>query len=171
MTHFHSATAIRLLVVLACVLTLLFCGPVNGQSITDGSTPLALSPGSPAGSYSLSDFDSVNLYNGNLGFSLPVVKIAGRGGASYSMTARIEQKWLVDREFQGGGQPNLFTPNPNWWNTEGFIPIYSAGRMDVRQAGSYEESILGSCGYVHNQTLTPAVGRLIRARPMAASII
>jgi hypothetical protein len=82
----------------------------SAQSITDGSTPLGLSPGAPACSYSLSDFDSVNLYNGNLSFSLPIVKIAGRGGAGYTMTARIEQKWLVDREFQGGGQPNLFTP-------------------------------------------------------------
>jgi RHS repeat-associated protein len=132
---------------------MLAAGIAKAQSITDGSTPLALSPGSPAGSYSLSDFDSVNLYNGNLGFSLPLVKIAGRGGAGYTMTARIEQKWTVDKEPRPG-QPTLYTPTMNWWNDAGFVPIYSVGRLDVRQAGSKEFSILNPCGYVHNYTLT-----------------
>src|SRR5437588_4092201 len=108
--HARFRRAINLVVV--CLFA--FIGIANAQSITDGSTPLALSTGSPAGSYSLSDFDSVNLYNGNLGFSLPLVKIAGRGGAGFTMSARIEQKWLIDKEPRPG-QPNLYTPNPNWW--------------------------------------------------------
>ena len=33
-----------------------------------GSTPSGLKPGAPAGSYGLSGFDNVNLYNGNLNF-------------------------------------------------------------------------------------------------------
>lgn len=140
------------LAIAVCLLAIF--NTVKAQTVADGATPLGLSPGAPSGSYSLSDFDSVNLFNGSLNVHLPLVKIAGRGGAGYTMSARIEQKWLVDREFQGVGQPNLFTPNPNWWNIEGFVPYYSAGRLEVRQAGSYEYSILGSCGYVHNQTLT-----------------
>src|SRR5258706_6537286 len=129
-----------------------FSAGVKAQS-TDGTTPLALSPGAPAGSYSLSDFDSVNLYNGGLGFSLPLVKIAGRGGAAYTMSARIEQKWLVEKE-PNPGHPNIYTPTPNWWNIDGFVPLYSMGRMDVRQTGSYQFSMISGCGFAHNQTLT-----------------
>jgi len=46
---------------------------VFGQttSNTDGSTPLSLTPGAPAGSFALSGFDNVNLFNGNLNFHLP----------------------------------------------------------------------------------------------------
>ena len=45
------------------------------SSATDGSTPLGLQPGAPAGSYPLSSFDNVNLYNGNLNFRLPLDEI------------------------------------------------------------------------------------------------
>jgi len=125
----------------------------NAQSVTDGSTPLALSPGAPAGSYALSDFDNVNLYNGNLDFTLPLVKIAGRGSAGYMVAARIEQKWIVDKEFRGT-QGNLYTPNPNWWSFEGFEPIYTLGTLSARQGGSVSfHAVSGGC-YVHNQTLT-----------------
>ena len=43
---------------------------INSQTTTptDTTTPLALSPGSPAGSYAVSDFENVNPYNGNLSF-------------------------------------------------------------------------------------------------------
>jgi RHS repeat-associated protein len=132
--------------------SLILAATVNAQSITDGSTPLALSPGAPTGSYPLSDLDSVGLYNGNLGFRLPLVKIAGRGGAGYTMSARIEQKWLVDKEPQPG-HPNLYTPTPNWWNLGVFSPIYSAGRMDTRQAGSISFHLACS-NYIHDETLT-----------------
>ena len=54
---------------------------VAQEQVTDGTTPLGLSPGAPAGSYALSDFDNVNLFNGNLNFALPLVKVGGRGGA------------------------------------------------------------------------------------------
>jgi hypothetical protein len=58
---------------------LLAMATAHAQSVTDGATPLGLSPGMPAGSYALSDFDAVNLYNGNLGFRLPLLSVAGRG--------------------------------------------------------------------------------------------
>ncbi len=118
---------------------------------TDGSTPLGLSPGAPAGAYSLSGFESVNLYNGNLNFSLPLVKIAGRGGAAYPITLRLEQKWIVDKE---PDKPQThYYPVPSWW-TLNTAPIYSMGRMDIRQAGSRDYFICGSAGYIYNYTLT-----------------
>jgi hypothetical protein len=68
--HDHKTNRL-VLAALACVLTFVFGSDATAQSITDGSTPLALSPGAPAGAYALSDFESVNLYNGSLNFSLP----------------------------------------------------------------------------------------------------
>ena len=64
-------------------------------SVTDGSTPSALTPGSPAGSYALSGFESVNLYNGNLNFALPLVHVGGRGAADLTMMLTIEQHWRI----------------------------------------------------------------------------
>ncbi len=61
------------------------------KSVTDGLTPLGLSPGTPAGSYGLSGFDNVNLYNGSLNFQLPLLTVGGRGSAGYKMTLPIEQ--------------------------------------------------------------------------------
>lgn len=147
----HLSKIHRLVVAtFACALTFLLSGTAPAQSITDGSTPLALSPGAPAGSYALSDFDSVNMYNGNLSFSLPLVKIGGRGGAGYTMFMRLEHKWLVEKEV---GTPNHYYPNPNWWNVDAFDSIYSMGRMDVRQGGSVDYELHCSA-YIHSKTLT-----------------
>ena len=127
------------------------------QQATDGATPLGLSPGAPAGSYPLSDFEDVNLFNGTLNFALPLVKIGGRGEAGYSLTMRIDHKWLVQKEAVDGQPPiNMYTPQPGWWTDTGWSPIYSMGRMEMRQGGSCDFVIGtgGSCGYVHRQTLT-----------------
>jgi YD repeat-containing protein len=64
---------------------------------TDGSTPLGLQAGAPAGSYSLSGFDNVNLYNGSLNFGLPLLSIGGRGGASHTIMLPIERHWMVEK--------------------------------------------------------------------------
>jgi RHS repeat-associated protein len=137
--------------ILACALVLILGNIAHAQRITDGSTPLGVSPGAPTGSYALSDFDSVNLYNGSLNFRLPLVKIAGRGGASFTMVMRIEKKWLVDKEVD---TPNRYTPNPNWWGLDGQEPIYSVGKLEMRQGGSRDFFISNPCGYIHSQTLT-----------------
>lgn len=79
-----------------------FAFPAQAQSpitsSTDGSTPLAIAPGAPAGSFPLSGFDNVNLYNGHLNFRLPFLQVNGRGDARYSMTLAIDaRKWRVER--------------------------------------------------------------------------
>lgn len=54
------------------VLVVLFTGvAAQTTSATDGTTPSGIAPGSPSGSYALSGFDNINLYNGNLNFALP----------------------------------------------------------------------------------------------------
>ncbi|HYG81523.1 MAG TPA: hypothetical protein VD861_14095, partial [Pyrinomonadaceae bacterium] len=100
MTHLNSAARFIFNLILnrpfaSVLLFVLLSGAASGQSTTavDGYTPLALSPGSPAGSYSLSGFESVNLYNGALNFNLPLVTVSGRGGASHQITRPVENKW------------------------------------------------------------------------------
>src|ERR1044071_4976926 len=65
---------------IAFALIALFLDHANGQSFypTDGTTPMGLQPGSPAGSYALSGFDNVNLYNGALDFRLPLYSLGKR---------------------------------------------------------------------------------------------
>jgi RHS repeat-associated protein len=135
------------------LLVLFLSTSTKAQSVTDGSTPLGLTPGMPAGSYALSDFDSVNLYNGNLGFRLPLLGIGGRGGAGYTVTLRLEQKWIVDKEVTPG-EPTMYYPNPNWWTIDGFKPLYSVGRLETRQGGSKEYNLQCGLGFIHVWTLT-----------------
>jgi YD repeat-containing protein len=126
------------------VLGLLLSLPAAAQSSrpTDGSTPLGLSPGAPAGSYGLSGFDNVNLYNGGLNFHLPLLNIGGRGGAGYTMMLPIEQKWQVETYsfsypdcWNDGGCGTVtethYYPDPEWWDL--LKPGYGPGVMHVRR--------------------------------------
>ncbi len=125
------------------------------EQSTDGATPLALQPGAPAGSYPLSDFDNVNLFNGSLNFSLSLVRVGGRGGLGYPITLRLDQKWLVDKEPTEGQPPiNMYYPQPSWWTDWGFAPMFSMGRLEGRQAGTRTYDLVSPCGYIHHQTLT-----------------
>jgi len=96
--------------------------PASAQNApTDGMTPSGLAPGSASGTYSLSGFDNVNLYNGNLNLALPLLGVGGRGGASTQMTLNFDSvRWVID---DGG-------PNPNWW--EGIRPGYGPGVLQAR---------------------------------------
>ncbi len=95
---------------LVCFFFLLSSSAVaQTTSAMSGSTPSGLQPGAPAGSYSLSGFENVNLYNGNLNFNLPLLKIGGRGGAQMSMAASLDSvKWKVETaEFSSSGMENV----------------------------------------------------------------
>jgi len=72
--------------------------PANTTSnVADGTTPLAVAPGGPAGAYRLTDFEQINLYNGHLNINLPILEIGGRGDARFTMTLAISRpQWTVD---------------------------------------------------------------------------
>lgn len=80
-------------------------------SATDGSTPLGLQPGAPAGSYALSGFDNVNLYNGNLSFQLSLLGVSGRGGAQNACDVanrrEVAHRGSHDSAIGGRGNPPL----------------------------------------------------------------
>lgn len=113
-------------------------GSVQAQtSATDGTTPAALAPGAPAGAYSLSDFEHINLFNGNLSASFPLVKVGGRGNAKYNMMLPIEQHWRalngsVD-PFHDGNLIYFSVAESNWW--DGIKPGYGPGVVQARTVG------------------------------------
>src|SRR5262245_30393040 len=117
----HHARNLKPVVWLAFSVTLWLlslAGRSGAQStMLDGQTPPGVAPGAPAGSYALSGFENVNLFNGKLNFNLPLVAVGGRGGANYTIPLTIEPKWFVVRscpECTNG--PMDYVVN-SWWYT------------------------------------------------------
>ena len=135
--------------------------PANPNA-TAGWTPMAQQPGAPAGSYPLSGFDNVNLFNGNLNFRIPLLHVGGRGSAGYTMMLPIEQHWRVQTVAvptcnQSGCtylESNYrYIANPNWWT--GVLPGYGPGVLQGRQTGDYTTSGTGCGGAgLYHYTLT-----------------
>jgi hypothetical protein len=119
---------IRLLFLLA--FSILISSTAKAQtSSTNGSTPSGLTRGAPIGSYSLSGFDNVNLYNGNLNFRLPLLAVGGRGSAQMAMTLTVNSKrWRVERESDQWS--TTFIPEPDWWTS--FEVGYGPGILQRR---------------------------------------
>jgi RHS repeat-associated protein len=111
-----------------------------GQTIPppiSGFTPIGITPGAPAGSYPLSGFDNINLYNGNLGIHMPLMQVGGRGSAAYQMMLNIEVRWLMnklvscDQSFCAVS----YGANANWWSAirAGYGPGVLQGRFPSYQ--------------------------------------
>jgi RHS repeat-associated protein len=89
---------------------------------------LALSPGAPAGSYALSKLETINAYNGNLSFRLPLFEIGGRGSAGYVLSLPIETHW---RTFHKSNDFQMIElPISNWWSYKRHG--YGAGQLQGR---------------------------------------
>ena len=117
----------------------------RSQSSTDGLTPPSLTPGSPAGSYSLTDFENVNLFNGNLNFHLPLVKIGGRGSAQTAMVLKIETRWRIEEHASCQPCQSYFYPTYNWW-TAGPTPGYGPGSLAYRNQEDGDSSCVTNFG-------------------------
>ena len=133
------------------------CLPLTGQTTVQGAgtgtTPPALEPGSPAGSYALSGFEDVNLYNGHLNVHLPLMTVGGRGDAGYQMQLGISQpSWVVETTgtFNAGDTTTpagyTFTSGlsgpAEWWNP--YQVRYGPGSVVWKQIGSGIQTCTGS---------------------------
>ncbi|MEW6732370.1 MAG: hypothetical protein AB1489_13665 [Acidobacteriota bacterium] len=94
-------------VVIALFLSTLFFNTVAKAQVTSGtasatdrSTPSALAPGTnPIGSYGGSNFDSINLFNGNLNLTFPLASLGGRAGLGVSVVLSYNSKiWKVEQQ-------------------------------------------------------------------------
>jgi hypothetical protein len=119
------------LFITALLLVLFFItAKAQNSSLTDGATPLGIAPGAPAGSYALSGFDNINLYNGNLNFRLQLMQVGGRGGTGYTMTLPIERHWHVERVTIDANPPH------GAWFTRDY-PVADLGYWDPTDAMRY----------------------------------
>ena len=114
----------------------------SGQQTTalDGTTPPSLAPGTPTGSYDLSDFEHLNLFNGNLNVSLKLLNVSGRGGAGYTVTLPIESHWhavnSVSDPLHDGNLVYSSWADTTWWDFNGTKPGYGPGVVQRRTAAT-----------------------------------
>jgi RHS repeat-associated protein len=124
------ATILSRIAVIGLLMTISLADADADTSSTDGSTPSNLTPGAPVGSYTLDGFGTVNLFNGNLDFRLPLSDIGGRGSAHGVLTMPVEIRWRTGQHTETSvtGYPVTYNwATYNWWNS---IPIgYGPGNM------------------------------------------
>lgn len=128
-------------------------GVAQTTSTTDATTPAGLAAGAPSGSYELSGFESVNLYNGNLNFHLPLVHVGGRGSAGYTMMLTLDSKgWRTRHTTIQNGTIEQFTPTQVNWGA--VSPGLSPGVLQGRQTGTGSPWPCGSGTSTYPYTLT-----------------
>ena len=118
------------------IITLLSSSPLIAlaQSSSEGTTPAGLAPGSPAGSFALSGFDTVSPFSGKINFKLPLLQIGGRGKAGYTMTYDYNQIWQVDRMTPENSSYTYQWASPDGWtSTAGLGPGFMAVRTQAAQ--------------------------------------
>ena len=111
-------------------------------SVTDGQVPPALAAGGPSTQWAINEMESISPLTGTVGFSVPLLKVGGRGEAGYTIYQRIFQPpWRIEMSDAsitwcgGSNECRMWTnaPTNNSWNPEdaGFTP----GTVIVRYAG------------------------------------
>jgi hypothetical protein len=119
----------------------------------DGTTPPAIAPGSPAGSYALSGFDTVDLYSGKLNLLLPLHSIKGRGEAAYNMVLPIQRNWNVLTQYNTDSVSQIPTTDMEPGHTPwADLPVqyYSVGLVAARSVhASFDpgQDHVVTCGY------------------------
>src|SRR5262245_21103142 len=140
-------------------MTLLLCIllplSVLAQSTTTGHTPSGFAAGSPSGTYALSGFDTINYFNGNISFELPLHTVTARGTAGYAITLGLNAKWSVREELDQGQLK--YYPYYNDWPT--FSPGYSPGIMIARNVAVTPcQGAIGSSNTITRLTFMAADG-------------
>src|SRR4029079_8095574 len=148
-TPLNVVSPLRLLVafLFTVFLTLAAQAQTTTSTVTDGRTPSGMQAGAPAGSYALSEFDNINLYNGNLNFRLPLMKIGGRGSAQSTVILALNLKsWHVKhvhKVFPNGNEQDFDSPTQSGWVPYGG---YGAGPLSGRGLGIQTPSHVTSRG-------------------------
>jgi hypothetical protein len=121
---------------------------VIAQAPPRAGVPAAYQGSTAVGSYPLSGLDSINYFNGNLDFNLPLMTLGGRGEASFTMLLTIGQPgWSIDV------QRSLITCDPAHCQYQYYYnPTTSAtnfmlkaglgpGRLQATHTGKYDQTI------------------------------
>jgi RHS repeat-associated protein len=161
-----ASAAYKVSCALIMCLLMLFMGKISDAQTyqtnpMDGSTPLGLSSGTPAGSYALSEFDTINLFNGRLNFQLPIFAVTGRGDAQMNMVLALDSPtWTVThgriKNLQTGEvTTNLYTPQASDYEYS-WRRGYGPGEMKGRSSGTHwwDHECMGEGGPAYDLTLT-----------------
>src|SRR6266446_5490711 len=142
------------------IIFLLFAGAATAQTYTttssDRLTPIGLQAGAPAGSYSLSGAENINLYNGNLDFRLPLLQMGGRGSAGHSIVLALNTKgWIV--KSTASGESFTYTPSHSTWGSP--YTGYAGGKLEGRKSGfglrtNLSQGCVASNVKIYNSTFT-----------------
>lgn len=127
-------------------------------SPVSGTTPPSMAPGSPAGSYVLSGFETINLFSGKLNFRLPLLNVGGRGEAGYTMYLGMNRNWTINAILDGNGAKmgSYFAVSDLEFNND-FVPGPLAlvpGTMIARRSVSGAQICQGSTPSTYLTTLT-----------------
>lgn len=101
-------------------------------AMAQSSTTTARTPGAPAGTYQLGNTDTINLFNGNLNYSLPLLRVGGRGEAGAGLGVVIEAQWDMKETDLGNGY--LQHAYSNRWPDP--LALVGSVRLDVRAFGT-----------------------------------
>jgi hypothetical protein len=136
---------------------------VSIRDSADGATAAALAPGAPAGSYTSTDFESTNVYNGRLNVALPLLTVGGRGEAGYTMVLKATRPpWTVETRVIA----HYFSAEPNppdyysfwndvsatWWNP--FETGYGPGVLVEKRWRGGLGQCLGSDPFTYSKSFT-----------------
>jgi len=106
------------------------------QNVTDGTTPPAIAPGAPLGTYSITDMEIYNPFSGGTSLQFTAAVLGGRGSISYPLILTFGgQKWTVDKSFDIiTGQP-IYTPLDFQWSSSP-ISFFKLPRMLARRVSN-----------------------------------
>src|SRR5258708_955223 len=82
----------------ALIISSAVCQGLEGQTLapSQGITQPGMKVGPVNGSYALSEFETINVFNGKLNAAFPLLNIGGRGDAGYVMTVAVDYaNWQV----------------------------------------------------------------------------
>ncbi|MBA2704351.1 MAG: hypothetical protein H0U60_10915 [Blastocatellia bacterium] len=126
-------TVLRLICLAFLLVLVVHSATAQTTSNVDGSTPSGLTRGAPAGSYSLSGFEDINLFNGNVDAKLPLLSIGGRGTPGTTLMLPFNLKrWHVENYESAYYSSHI--PQPAWLGMEvGYGPGIVEGRYGAVQ--------------------------------------
>ena len=164
----QNLNSTRLIRSLVPLLLLIFASVSAAQTnnIANYATmPAGLAPGAPAGSYALSELESINVYNGGLNVAVPLLKVRGRGEGGYTITVRIRKSpWTALSQLYGncggsidpgGGPGTCFwdsLAHDEWWTP--VEPGYDPGVLQGHWVGSDPDVCEGHSDPTYARTFT-----------------
>jgi RHS repeat-associated protein len=140
--------------ILICAILLSSPFFVKAQTATIST---AVKPGSPIGSYSLTGFETINPYSGNLNFSLPLQNAGGRGKAASPVRLTLNQKYKAKWFYYPDGDRIPYVQDYyEDVSSDYYDNGYSPGKLIVQKNGFQANNYCSTNGgiYLYNYTLT-----------------